>query len=303
MLGIHKQMHEAKRIEGIKGDVLPRVIEKTIQRGRLICFDEFQVTDVADALILRRLFTGLLERDAVIVATSNRPPRDLYLNGLQRDLFLPFIDLLEERTAVISMWQSETDYRLVQGENKARGVYFIGPESKSEFERVCRSLTKHSPIEPIHLSVQGRMVHVPQASMTYGVARFTFDDLCSQPKGAADYLLIGETFHTVFVEDVPILNENAINLVRRFIIFVDAMYESHVKLIIHAATLPQGIFKVDLANKVIDEVFAFDRTRSRLEEMSSDGYLQKKWQGKKSLSGHMLHADINTMDDRDVRQS
>lgn len=299
MLGIHKQMHEAKHIEGIKGDVLPRVIEKTIQKGRILCFDEFQVTDVADALILRRLFTGLLERDAVIVATSNRPPRDLYLNGLQRDLFLPFIDLLEERTTVTSMWQSETDYRLIQGENKARGVYFIGPESKIEFEQVFSALTKHSPTESASLSIQGRIVHVPRASMMYGVARFTFDDLCCQAKGAADYLLIGETFHTVFIEEVPILNENAINLVRRFIIFIDAMYESHVKLIIHAMTPPQGIFKVDLANKFIDEVFAFDRTRSRLEEMSSDSYLQKKWQGKSSNS---YTSHVNTMVDSDFRQ-
>jgi predicted ATPase len=260
------------------------------------------VTDVADALILRRLFTGLLECGAIIVATSNRPPRDLYLNGLQRELFLPFIDLLEERTQVISMWQSETDYRLVHGENKAKGVYFMGPESIQDFERVFDVLTKNSTTKPIDLSLQGRILHVPRASMTYGIARFTFDNLCGQAKGAADYLLIGETFHTVFLEHVPILTVHAINQVRRFIIFVDAMYESHVKLIIHAASPPQGMFQVDLENKFIDEVFAFDRTRSRLEEMSSDQYLQKKWHGQRSTDSDMVHMEMSMDDESDIRR-
>ncbi len=166
MLQVHQQMHEAKMIQKIKGDPLPLVVTKTLERGRLICFDEFQVTDVADALILRRLFTGLLQQGAVIVATSNRPPQDLYLNGLQRDLFLPFIDLLQERLTVVSMWDSETDYRLVQGEHKERGVYFIGRKSKKQFEDTWRKLTKGTPIVSTSLSTQGRTVPVPMASLT-----------------------------------------------------------------------------------------------------------------------------------------
>lgn len=266
-------------IEGIKGDVLPRVISRTLERGRLICFDEFQVTDVADALILRRLFTGLLEQGAVIVATSNRPPRDLYLNGLQRDLFLPFIDLLEERLVVVSMWESETDYRLVQGEHKEKGVYFVGKHSKKDFDQVFRTLTKNTPIVTTSLWTQGRTVPVPMASLATGVARFTFEDLCQKALGAADYLVIGQHFHTVFLENVPKLSLNEINYVRRFIIFVDSMYENNVKLIINAATKADDIFEVDLNNQVFDEVFAFDRTRSRLEEMASTQYLQKRWSG------------------------
>ncbi len=203
MLQVHQQMHEAKMIQKIKGDPLPLVVTKTLERGRLICFDEFQVTDVADALILRRLFTGLLQQGAVIVATSNRPPQDLYLNGLQRDLFLPFIDLLQERLTVVSMWDSETDYRLVQGEHKERGVYFIGRKSKKQFEETWRKLTKGTPIVSTSLSTQGRTVPVPMASLTTGVARFAFEDLCQKALGAADYLVIGQNFHTVFVENVP----------------------------------------------------------------------------------------------------
>ena len=239
-------MHEAKMVKKIEGDVLPHIIRNTIQEGKIICFDEFQVTDVADALILRRLFTGLIDSGAVIIATSNRPPSDLYLNGLQRELFLPFIDLLEEKLHVLSMWESEVDYRLIQGENKARGVYFVGKKSKEDFETAFKKLTKGSLISSTKLTTQGRLVDVPKASMKYGVARFSFDDLCRQARGAADYLIVGDQFHTVFMEDIPTLTMNDINLVRRFILFVDSMYECQVKLIIHAATGPNEIFQVDL---------------------------------------------------------
>lgn len=191
MLDIHKQMHETKMIDGVEGDVLPVVIEKVIENGVIIAFDEFQVTDVADALILRRLFTGLLDRGAVMVATSNRDPNDLYLNGLQRDLFLPFIDLLKERNNVISMWDSDTDYRLVQGANKARGVYFIGDEGKKDFDESFKALTKESVTGSTTLTAQGRNIIIPNASIEYKVARFSFQDLCARPTGAADYLLIG----------------------------------------------------------------------------------------------------------------
>lgn len=277
MLTVHRLMHEAKMVDEVKGDVLPMVIERTVRDGLVICFDEFQVTDVADALILRRLFTGLIEEGAVIIATSNRPPCDLYLNGLQRDLFLPFIDLLVRKTAVVSMWDSEVDYRLVQGVNKARGVYFVGPAEKVNFDQTFRTLTKGSVTGPTTLSTQGRRIQVPRASLEYGVARFSFDDLCRQARGASDYITIAENFHTVFIEDIPTLTMNDVNLVRRLIVFVDSMYECHVKLIVQAAVLPEAIFQVDLDNDSCDEAFAFDRTRSRLVEMGSDEYLKSRW--------------------------
>lgn len=274
-------MHEAKSVEGISGDaVLPRVVERTLQRGRILCFDEFQVTDVADALILQRLFTSLLEEGAVIVATSNRPPQDLYLGGLQRDRFLPFIDLLNDRLEVVSMWDSETDYRLIQGDHKAKGVYFVGKEARKDFDAIFHSLTQGTPVVSTSLSTQGRLVPVPRASLKKGVARFTFEDLCTKALGAADYLVIGQNFHTVFVERIPKLNRHQVNWVRRLIVFVDSMYESNVKLVLHAAAQPEGIFEVDLEDASMDESFAFDRTRSRLEEMRSEQYLQRRWSGK-----------------------
>ena len=279
MLRVHQQMHEAKYVEGIEGDPLPRVVTRTLEQGKIICFDEFQVTDIADASILQELFTSLLEQGAVVVATSNRPPDDLYLGGLQRDRFLPFIELLKDKLEVVSLWDSETDYRLVQGDNKAIGVYFVGKEQRKAFDGVFRSLTDGAPVISTNLTTQGRMVPVPQASLHKGVARFTFEDLCTKALGAADYLVIGQNFHTVFVERIPALERHQINWVRRFIVFVDSMYESNVKLVLQAATQPEGIFEVDLDDVNTDEAFAFDRTRSRLEEMRSESYLQRRWSG------------------------
>jgi len=332
MLNIHKQMHIAKMIQKLQGDaVIEYVISSTISQGKILCFDEFQVTDVADALILKRLFTGLIERGVVIVATSNRPPCDLYLGGLQRDLFLPFIDLLEERCEVVSLWESEVDYRLVMMEGSggssdidddddivvgngddggvdddtrkkkkkkrrkggAQTVYFTDDtnqhpdydedesSARDSYEQLFKTLTKNSPINSTILETQGREIFVPSASSEHSIARFSFYDLCGTAKGAADYLAIGEHYHTLFIDDVPRLKFHEVNLVRRWITLVDALYECHVKLVLHTSawTEVEDMFMVDLENEHCDEVFAFDRTRSRMEEMRSEGYLRKKWVG------------------------
>ena len=292
MLSVHKQMHKAKMIKKLQGDeVIDYVIKSILRQGKILCFDEFQVTDVADALILKRLFTGLIDNGTIIVATSNRPPDDLYKGGLQRDLFLPFIDLLEEKCEVVSMWDSDMDYRLVQsgssGEEGIQKVYFVEggdddskSSAKEKYLDLFRKLTKGAAVNSMVLDVgQGREIFVPKASEEYSIARFSFHDLCGTAKGAADYLAIGDRFHTIFVDDVPKLKYNEVNLVRRWITFIDSMYECHVKLVIHAATDPAHMFEVDLESEH-DEVFAFDRTRSRMEEMRSEAYLRRKWIGK-----------------------
>ena len=289
MLNMHKSIHTAKTTHKLQGaDLINHVIHDTLSHGKIICFDEFQVTDIADALLLKRLFTSLLAKGAVIVATSNRPPCDLYKGGLQRDLFLPFIDLLEDECHVVSMWESDMDYRLVQKDEEddsyddsgKQRVYFVGNDgAKRRFEKLFHVLTKGSDINSMVLDVQGRQVFVPKASEEYSIARFSFNDLCAKAAGAADYLAIGERFHTVFIEDVPKLQYHEVNLVRRWITLIDAMYENHVKLVIQAETKPEEMFEVDLENEHCDEVFAFDRTRSRMEEMRSEKYLQKKWLG------------------------
>ena len=280
-------MHNAKqsqqRGKASKGDPLSRVVEGIAAMGKIICFDEFQVTDVADALILRRLFTGLYSLGCVVVSTSNRPPEDLYLNGLQRDLFLPFIDYLKVKNDVVSMWDSEVDYRLVHGLHAAKGVYFVdegGGEGEqgagAVFEEAWESAVGGAKVGSKTLRTQGRNVLVPRCAEDKGVARFSFWDLCGKSKGAADYLLIAAAFPTVFLEDVPTLDMSQINVVRRFITLVDALYENECKIVVRAAARPDGLFQVDLEDKNRDEAFAFDRTRSRLEEMMSQEWLKRK---------------------------
>jgi predicted ATPase len=304
MLNVHRQMHLAKMMKDLRGDdVLDYVVRSTISEGKILCFDEFQVTDVADALILKRLFTGLINNGTIIVATSNRSPGDLYKNGLQRDLFLPFIDLLEEKCVVVGMWESEVDYRLIGnglGDNAMvqdegatpsflRRAYFADDDpvedgrpssAKKSFLELFHALTRNSIVDSMVLDVNGRQMTIPQVSEKHGIARFSFDDLCRTAKGAADYLAICERFNTIFIEDVPRLMSHETNLVRRWITLVDALYECRTRVIIHAATDPERMFRVDL-DSAHDEGFAFDRTRSRMEEMRSGGYLKKKWVGSK----------------------
>jgi predicted ATPase len=220
-----------------------------------------------------------------VVATSNRPPDELYWNGIQRDRFLPFIGLLKQRCDVVSMWDSDTDYRLVQkrlGSNPT--VYFVGKASRQDFDQLFYALASGSPVAPTSVTTQGRQVPVPQAVPRRGLARFSFEDLCQKALGAADYLQIGQTFHTVFVERVPVLSMNEINWVRRFITFIDAMYESKVKLILQATTAPNEILsRSPELGTVYDEFFAFDRTVSRLEEMQSERYLRQRWTGSRTV--------------------
>jgi predicted ATPase len=285
MLGIHKDMHVVRSSGAATGSdaILPAVIRQTAAKGRLLCFDEFQVTDVADALILQRLFTGLWQHGCVVVATSNRPPDELYMNGLQRDRFVPFIDVIKKECEVVSMWESDTDYRLVQKmqSKNAVQVYFVGRDQYHAFDKLFYELVGGSAVAPTSLKTQGRRVTIPLSSMNKCIARFSFADLCKKALGAADYLVIGQQFHTVFVERVPVLTLNEINWVRRFITFVDSMYECNVKLIIQAKTDVDGIFPQPASDAQVeqhlDEVFSFHRTVSRLEEMASQKYLQKRW--------------------------
>jgi predicted ATPase len=308
MLNVHQEMHLARKTMNQQqqhADALIAAVVDSIVghhhhpkydnhsassfRPTILCFDEFQVTDVADALILQRLFTGLWQRNCVVVATSNRPPDDLYKNGLQRDRFLPFIQDLKRQCEIVSMWESENDYRLILKEmdheapdnnnsnqkvkNKLSQVYFQGGKTAyKEFDTLFYQMVGTSTaIAPTSLTIQGRRVMIPQASLAKGICRFSFAELCQKALGAADYLIIGQTFHTVFVQDIPEMNLAHINWARRFITFIDSMYECHCKVILNAATSPDKIFCAESAD---DEVFAFRRTVSRLQEMSSQTYLQ-----------------------------
>ena len=256
--------------EGGEGDPIPAVAAQWAAEARLLAFDEMQVTNVADAMILSRLFTALLAAGTTIVATSNRHPRDLYKDGLNRELFLPFIALLESELDIIAL-DGPIDYRL----DRLGGMptYYTpnGPEASAALSELFFRLTDfpvedRTKVPTAELDVGGgRTLHVPKSLK--GVAVFSFKRLCGQPRGAADYLAIARTYHTVFLVGVPILGPENRNEAARFVTLIDALYEWHCKLMIAADAPPGQLYPKG------DGRFEFDRTVSRLMEMQSADYL------------------------------
>ncbi len=262
MGSVHDMIAGARK--SLEGDPVPHVAERLARWAPLLCFDELHVTDIADAMILGRLFTGLFDRGAVIVATSNAPPGDLYRNGLNRGLFLPFIELIEEKMEVLQL-EAARDYRL----DRLMGapLYFspLNSEAAEAIRMTWQRLTGREHGAPDAITVKGRTLEVPEACM--GVARFTFDDLCAKPLGAADYLTIAHHFHTVILENVPLLTPDKRNEARRFNTLVDALYDHRTGLVVSAAAEPDGLYPAG------DGAELFLRTASRLMEMRSEGYL------------------------------
>jgi len=280
-LAQQKQLKNASAKNESADDLVEQVANEMMSEGWLLCFDEFQVTHISDAIIMKRLFSILFERGAVVVATSNRPPEDLYLNGLNRPLFLPFIPMLKDFCDVHDI-ASQTDYRLItECEEEDRRV-FITPSGKEEakllerkFYRICHGEVMTGG----QVETQGRRIVVPKAAVNSNVAWFTFKDLCDRPMGAADYLAIASAFHTVFISDIPQLSMQERDQVRRFITMIDNFYERHTKLVCTAANDPYELFHVTEEEKktsVADEIFAWDRTVSRLIEMQSVKYLSEQ---------------------------
>ncbi len=251
------------------GDPVPYVAERLARESPLLCFDELHVTDIADAMILGRLFSVLFERGTVIVATSNVAPWDLYKDGLNRALFLPFIDLIEDKMEVLAL-ESARDYRLDRLAGTPRYFQPLGPMAERDIRMTWQTLTHRAAGEAVTLLVKGRAVDVPEAAM--GVARFGFDELCSKPLGATDYLTIARAFHTVIVENVPVLTPDRRNEARRFITLIDALYDNRTGLIISAEAEPHALYPSG------DGSSLFQRTSSRLIEMRSDEYLKSRHQ-------------------------
>jgi len=269
-LHFHEFMAEAhERIgaarEHIDGDPIPHVAREIAKNAQLLCFDELHVSDIADAMILSRLFQGLFEAGVVVVATSNSQPGELYKDGLNRQLFLPFIALLAERLDVVEL-EVEKDFRL---EKLAGQKLYFSPAddaARQGMDRLWMGLTGGSDVVPVRLEIKGRVIDVPMAAG--GVARFNFRDLCAKPLGSLDYLALARAFHTVFIDNIPILTRDKRNEARRFINLIDTFYDQQVGLVVSADAEPDQIYLEG------DGVAFFARTASRLIEMRSEAYLE-----------------------------
>jgi cell division protein ZapE len=272
MLDVHERVYalrqEMKLGQHAGEDPIRLVAMQLIQEAWLLCFDEFHVTDIADAMILGRLFAVMFERGVVVVATSNVPPEYLYRDGLNRALFVPFIRMLEQHMDVVRL-DARIDFRL----EKLAGmpVWYVPADAKADaaLDDAWRRLTGGQRGAAKELPLKGRSVNVPRTAR--GVARFSFHDLCEQPLAAADYLRVAHEYHTVILDRIPVMNFDTRNAAKRFIILIDTLYDMNVKLIASAAAEPDALYGAEQGF----EAQEFKRTASRLIEMRSEDYLAR----------------------------
>ena len=265
MQEVHARLHAARQSH--TQDAMAPVARAIAAEARLLCLDEMQITDIADAMIVGRLFEGLMAAGTTIVTTSNLPPDELYTNGLNRQLFLPFIHLIAEKLDAVSL-DSPTDYRL--GRVKAHETFLtpLSPETDARLQDLWVRLTDTGQGQPREIDVLGRKLHVPQAAGR--AARFTFAELCEQPLGPPDYLALAANFRLLFLEHIPALGPDRRNEARRFVLLVDTLYDARVRLVATSAQAPEGIYPDG------DHAFEFGRTVSRLKEMQSASWWGKK---------------------------
>ena len=268
MLDIHARLKVERDKE--KGDPIPPVVAALADEARLLCFDEMVVNNMADAAIMSRLFAGLFDAGVTVITTSNRHPDDLYKDGLNRQLFLPFIELVKQRLDVMAL-DGPTDYRRDRLGQARTWLTPNGTEATREISETFFRLTDYPPEDRAHVPAididvgGGRMLHVPKALK--GVAVFSFKRLCAEARGAADYLAVARRFHSVIIVGIPVLGPQNRNEAARFVTLIDALYEYRVKLLASADAAPDALYPKG------DGRFEFDRTVSRLLEMQSEDYL------------------------------
>jgi cell division protein ZapE len=269
MLEVDRLLRDERRKEA--GDPIAAVATRIAEDVRCLAFDEMVVKNTADAMIMSRLFTALIcDRNVTVVTTSNRAPADLYKDGLNRGLFLPFIELIERELDVLPL-NGPVDYRLDRLAGIGTWHVPLGPEATEQVREVFFRLTDYPPEDAAHVPSAdldlggGRLLHVPKSLK--GVAVFSFKRLCGEPRGAADYLAIAHAYHTVIVVGIPIMEPEMRNEAARFVTLIDALYENNVKLFATAAAKPEGLYPAG------EGAFEFERTVSRLKEMQSAEYM------------------------------
>jgi cell division protein ZapE len=269
-LNFHAFMSEVHDLIGVTrrtapGDPIPEVARTLASRARLLCFDELDVTDVADAMLLGRLFEALFEAQVVLVATSNVHPADLYKDGLNRQLFAPFIDLLMANVELDEL-KAAKDFRLAKLSGKP--LYFCPADrrARAEMDQLWHQLTSGQTGGEVAIDVKGRTLHVARAGM--GIARFSFAELCERPLGTLDYLALARNFHTIMIDNIPAMTAAQRSVARRFVNLIDTLYDARVCLIASAAAEPKGLLPHSEAGLLVD------RTVSRLIEMRSEAYLE-----------------------------
>ena len=247
----------AKRATTKSKNVIADIADELSSKAKLLCLDEMQISDIADAMIIGRLFEALDARGVCIVTTSNLPPDSLYKDGLNRQLFIPFIEWMNEHLDVIHLGDG-VDYRL--GRMASRKTYLVGKHA-SEMNEIWNELTDHSAGESIAIDVLDRKLIVPKSA--HSCARFSFAELCENPLGAPDYLALARNFRTIFIDDIPVIKASNRNEAKRFILMIDTLYDSKIKLVISAVAAPEKLYPVG------PHKAEFARTVSRLNEMQS----------------------------------
>lgn len=269
MLEVQQRLHELRQQDGGQpgggADPVGHLGDAIAAETRLLCFDEFHVVNIADAMILGRLFTALFDAGVTVVATSNWPPDRLYWNGLNRERFLPFIELLQAKVDVLTL-DGPVDYRVARLQDLDIWFSPLGEAADRAIDRLFLALTDGVAGEPLEIPVGSRTLRVARAEGP--IALFDFPDLCARPLGAADYLAIGERFRVVFLTNLPILAPAHRNEARRFMTLVDALYEAKAMMVVSAAGRPDELYPVG------EGAFEFQRTVSRLMEMQSSDWLE-----------------------------
>jgi cell division protein ZapE len=270
MAEVHERIYGFRqniaRGEIADADVIALTAESIFDEAWLLCFDEFHVTDIADAMILGRLFAKLFELGTVVVATSNVAPENLYKDGLNRALFLPFIAQISAQMDVLKL-EARTDFRLEKLVGVKMWLVPADAAADAALDRAWARMTGGAPCKPRDISIKGRRLHVPCSAQ--GVARFSFADLCEKPLAASDYLRLAHDYHTILIDRIPVMEIEQRNAAKRFISLIDTLYDNAVKLMASATADPVSLYRATDGN----EASEFKRTASRLIEMSSQSYL------------------------------